>query len=93
MCNNTEKLEVDHRLPQSMCKPNTASSDENAWILCKGCNISKGARILIEVIREVPRDILGPMLSLEYAQPIAQKRFTKGTITIGNKQYSDVRIS
>ncbi|ASF29967.1 MULTISPECIES: HNH endonuclease [Bacillus amyloliquefaciens group] len=92
ICNSSRNLEVDHKLPQNVCKPNTASIDDNAWVLCKGCNIAKGTRILIEAIAEVPADVLKPMLLQGYANTIAQRLFKKVSVTIGNKQYTEVKL-
>ncbi|MFS0820710.1 hypothetical protein [Bacillus sp. 1P02SD] len=68
---------------QNVSKPNTASVEDNAWILCKSCNIAKGTKIIIEVIKEVPSQILGPMLLQQYAKRIVEGLFEKVTITIG----------
>lgn len=92
ICQNTSNLEVDHRLSQNVSKPHTASVEDNAWILCKGCNIAKGTKILIEVIKEVPNKILGPMLLQEYANRITEGFFEKITITIGGKQFTEVKL-
>jgi hypothetical protein len=92
MCNSESNLQVDHKLPQNVCVPNTASIEDNAWVLCKACNIAKGTKILIEVIESVPSKILGPMLLQEYAKPIAQRQFKKVSVTIGNKQYTEVKL-
>lgn len=91
-CNSTRNLEVDHKLPQNLCKSNTASNNDNAWVLCKSCNIAKGTRILKEVIQEVPGTILGPMLLSEYAKAIAQGRFKEVPVKIGEKQFTEVKI-
>jgi hypothetical protein len=91
-CNSTRNLEVDHKLPQNVCKSYTASNEDNAWVLCKGCNIAKGTRILIEVIKEIPSKTLAPMLLQEYAESIAQRGFNTVTVMIGRKQYTEVKI-
>jgi hypothetical protein len=57
ICGSSEKLEVEHKLPQVICNPNTASVLDNAWILCKSCNIAKANRILLEVIQTVSRAV------------------------------------
>lgn len=41
ICERTSNLEVDHKLAQIICNPKTASILDNAWILCKSCNIAK----------------------------------------------------
>ncbi|KMY54942.1 hypothetical protein AC623_14195 [Bacillus sp. FJAT-27231] len=92
ICEKTSNLEVDHRLSQNISKPNTASVEDNAWILCKGCNIAKGTKILIEVIKEVPNKILEPMLLQQYADRIVEGFFEKVTITIGGKQFTEVKL-
>lgn len=92
ICNSTNKLQVDHRLSQNVCEPNTASVEENAWILCKSCNIAKGTKILVEIIKDVPKQILGPMLLRDYANSIAQGHFTTVLVTIGSKQFTEVKI-
>lgn len=92
ICGNTSNLEVDHRLSQNVCKPNTASVEDNAWILCKSCNIAKGTKILIEVIKEVPRKTLGPMLLEQYAKRIEEGFFEKLTIPIGGKRFTEVKL-
>ncbi|KGR91356.1 hypothetical protein CD30_05940 [Ureibacillus massiliensis 4400831 = CIP 108448 = CCUG 49529] len=92
ICNSISNLQVDHRLPQNVCNPNTASIEDNAWILCKGCNIAKGTKILIEVIEIIPRKILGPMLLQEYAKPITQGSFDKVTVEIGRENYTEVKL-
>ncbi|PEF62031.1 hypothetical protein COJ93_11660 [Bacillus anthracis] len=91
-CGSTENLEIDHRLPQSICNPYKASVEENGWLLCKSCNIAKGTKILFEVITEIPLKILGPMLSPEYANPIARKLFKEESIMIGTKQYKEIKL-
>ncbi|WP_404292629.1 hypothetical protein LG276_19855 [Cytobacillus kochii] len=92
ICGNISNLEVDHRLAQNISKANKASIEENAWILCKGCNIAKNTKILIEVIKEVPRKTLGPMLLPQYANRIVEGFFEKVTITIGGKQFTEVKF-
>jgi len=92
ICGNTNNLEVDHRLSQNISKPNMASIDDNAWILCKSCNIAKGTKILIEAIKEVPSKTLGPMLIHQYAKRIVDGFFEKITITIGGKQFTEVKF-
>jgi hypothetical protein len=62
ICHSTSDLQVDHKLPQNICEPHKASIEDNAWVLCKGCNIAKADRILFEVIATVPREVLGLML-------------------------------
>ena len=93
ICHSTSDLQVDHKLPQNVCKPNTASIEDNAWVLCKACNIAKADRILLEVIATVPREALKPMLLQEYANTIVQSRFEKAPVTIGNKQFIEVKFS
>ncbi|QEY22436.1 HNH endonuclease [Psychrobacillus sp. AK 1817] len=92
ICGNTSDLQVDHKLPQTLCEPFKASSIDNAWVLCKRCNIAKADRILLEVIETVPNDVLGPMLLREYAKSIAQHLFETVKVTIGNKQYTEVKV-
>jgi hypothetical protein len=92
ICNSTRNLEVDHKLPQNVCKPNTPSVDDNAWVLCKGCNIAKGKRILIEVIRSIPNVVLGPMLLKKFANAIDQVKFEKVPITINGKPFTEVKF-
>jgi hypothetical protein len=92
ICKSKNKLEIDHRLSQNVCKPNKASVDDNSWVLCKGCNIAKGTRILIEVIKEIPSNILKPMLLQEYTKPIAQGHFEEVKVTIGGKQFTEVKL-
>ncbi|WP_305926515.1 HNH endonuclease [Bacillus mycoides] len=92
ICNSTSTLQVDHKLAQIVCKPNKASIEENAWVLCKVCNVAKGAKILLEVIQSIPKKTLGPMLLREYANTIVQGRFEKVSITIGNKQFTEVKF-
>nr|WP_144596625.1 hypothetical protein [Bacillus cereus] len=60
--------------------------------MCKVCNVAKGAKILLEVIRSIPKKTLGPMLLKEYANTILQGRFEKVSITIGNKQFTEVKF-
>lgn len=90
ICDSTSDLQVDHKLAQIVCKPNKASIEENAWVLCKACNIAKGKKILLEVIRSIPGEFLGPMLLKKYANAIVQHDFKKVSITIGNKQFTEV---
>ncbi|PFZ91888.1 hypothetical protein COF46_21380 [Bacillus pseudomycoides] len=92
ICDSTSDLQVDHKLAQIVCKPNKASIEENAWVLCKACNIAKGKKILLEVIRSIPGRMLGPMLLKEYANAIVQHKFKKVLITIGNKQFTEVQF-
>lgn len=91
-CGRTNKLEVEHKLAQIICNPKTASVEGNAWILCKPCNISKGNRILLEVIATVPREVLGPMLLKEFANRISKGRFEKVLVTIGEKLFTEVKL-
>lgn len=93
ICKGTSNLEVDHKLPQNICKPNKASIEENAWILCKSCNIAKADRILFEVIKTVPSNVLGPMLSKEYADKIGQHRFERITVPIGGKLFTEIKLN
>ncbi|MGG0731719.1 hypothetical protein [Bacillus paramycoides] len=58
--------------------------------MCKACNIAKGKKILLEVIRSIPGEFLGPMLLKKYANAIVQHDFKKVSITIGNKQFTEV---
>ncbi|MDR4325855.1 hypothetical protein [Bacillus pseudomycoides] len=60
--------------------------------MCKACNIAKGKKILLEVIRSIPGRMLGPMLLKEYANAIVQHKFKKVLITIGNKQFTEVQF-
>ncbi|PEO73171.1 hypothetical protein [Bacillus toyonensis] len=60
--------------------------------MCKACNIAKGKKILLEVIRSISGRMLGPMLLKEYANTIVQGRFEKVSITIGNKQFTEVKF-
>ncbi|MEK4081285.1 HNH endonuclease [Solibacillus sp. FSL K6-1126] len=91
ICRSVSNLEVDHKLAQDVCKPNTASNDDNAWVLCKGCNIAKGTRILKEVIREIPSEVLVPMLLEEYAKPFAQSFIDEVKVSIGGKLFTEVK--
>lgn len=92
ICSSNSNLEVDHKLPQNICESNKASVEENSWVLCKACNIAKGTRILFEVIKEVPRKTLGPMLMQQFSKRIAEGFFEKVTITIGGKQFTEVKL-
>lgn len=92
ICDSTSNPQVDHKLAQILCKSNKASTEDNAWVLCKVCNIAKGAKILIEVIQSVPRDVLGPMLSKKYADRIVEGLFEKVLVTIGGKQFTEVKV-
>lgn len=92
ICNDTSNLQADHKLAQNVCVPNKASIEENGWVLCKPCNIAKGTKILLEVIKDIPRKSLDPMLLREYAFLIAQKSFKTVIVTIGKKQFSEVII-
>lgn len=92
ICNSKSNLQVDHKLPQNVCMPNTASVHDNAWVLCKGCNIAKGTRILIEVIQSIPNVVLGPMLLRELANAIDEKNFKTVPITINSKQFTEVKF-
>lgn len=38
-CGSVSNLQVDHKLAQIICNPNTASVKDNAWILCCTCNM------------------------------------------------------
>lgn len=40
-CGSISNLQVDHKLAQILCNPNTASVKDNAWILCCNCNMVK----------------------------------------------------
>lgn len=91
ICLGEKNLQVDHMLPQHICKPNKASVVENAWILCKSCNAAKGTRILLEVIKNVPKDILEPMLSNNYARPIANKDFERKIVKIGGSEFTEIK--
>jgi hypothetical protein len=91
ICESTSNLEVDHKLPQNVCNPHTASNDHNAWVLCKGCNIAKGTRILLEVITDIPSEIVTPMLLQKYATPFAKKCYESVTVTIGRKLFTEVK--
>ncbi|WP_226640036.1 HNH endonuclease [Bacillus tropicus] len=90
--NDEDKLQIDHLLPQIVCNPNTASVEANAWVLCVVCNRKKDKRIIFELIGKVPRHILGPMLLKKHANVIVQGRFEKVPITIGNKQFTEVKF-
>ena len=92
MCGSTHDLQIDHKLPQIICKPFRASIEENAWVLCKSCNIAKADRILLEVIATVSFEVLGPMLLQEYAKPIARKRFKEVKVIVGREEYTEVKI-
>lgn len=91
-CGSTDMLEVEHKLAQIICNPRTASIEDNAWILCKSCNIAKGNRILLEVIATVPRELLGPMLLKEFANRISKGRFEKVLVKIGDKLFTEVKL-
>lgn len=92
ICKGNNNLEVDHKLPQSVCMPNKASIDNNAWVLCKSCNIAKGTRILLNVIGTIPGSDLGPMLLREFAKAIEQGEFYQIPITIYGKQFTEVKV-
>ncbi|MED3821996.1 HNH endonuclease [Priestia megaterium] len=94
ICGNSNKgeLQVDHLMPQIICKPNTASVQENAWVLCASCNIKKGKRMIIDLIEKVPKKVLGNMLIKEYAQAIVQQLFKKVPVTINGKQFTEVQV-
>ena len=93
ICNSTRNLQVDHKLPQIICEPFRASIEDNAWVLCKGCNIAKADRILIEVIAEVPAKELKPMLLQEFANAISQGHFEKTPVSIGDKTFTGVKFN
>ncbi|MGE7683892.1 hypothetical protein [Peribacillus simplex] len=84
-------MEIDHKLPQNVCNSHTASNDDNSWVLCKGCNIAKGTRILLEVITDIPSEIVIPMLLQKYATPFAKKHFKSVTVSIGGKLFTEVK--
>ncbi|NRG29171.1 HNH endonuclease [Bacillus circulans] len=92
ICGNKTNLQVDHKLPQNICEPNKSSIKENAWVLCKSCNIAKADRILLEVIAEVPPTVLEPMLLKECADTIVQKRFEQLPVIIGKQKYTEVKL-
>lgn len=93
ICSGQKNLQVDHMLPQHICKSNKASVSENAWILCKSCNAAKGTRILLEAIKNVPTDILEPMLSHYYARPIANKDFERKIVIIGGSKFTEIKAN
>jgi hypothetical protein len=92
ICGSKSNLQIDHKLPQHVCEPYRASNDENAWVLCKGCNIAKGTRIIIEVIKEISSANLEPMLLQEYAIQIKQGLYEKVTVPIGGKLFTEVKL-
>ena len=73
-------------------RPNTASIEDIAWVLCKRCNIAKGTQILLEIIRTVPPEALKPMLLQKHANEIIQLRFEKVTVIIYGKQFTKVKL-
>ncbi|WP_214697241.1 HNH endonuclease [Exiguobacterium sp. s160] len=93
ICNGTSNLQVDHRFPQHICNPKTSSVTENAWVLCKTCNVAKGTKILIEVIKVVPRDILGPMLLNSLQQRIMGTNFIEKKSKVGDKLFTEIIIT
>jgi len=92
ICDSTSNLQIDHMLPQHICNPNTSSVVDNGWVLCKGCNIAKGTRILIEGLRLIPNVVLGPMLLKRFANVINQGEFEKVQFTIKGKRFTEVKF-
>lgn len=92
ICKSTSNVQVDHKLAQYVCRPNTASIEENGWVLCKVCNVAKGTRILLEVIQLIPQTVLGPMLLKEIANVIGQGGFEKVPFTISGMQFTEVKF-
>lgn len=93
ICNSSDNLQVDHKLPQHICRSHTGSVEDNAWILCKACNIAKGTKILLEVLASMPKEVLAPMLLQNYASEIANRLFDKLAITIGGKSFTEVKLN
>lgn len=91
ICNSTSNLQVDHKIPQHICKPNTSSVVDNAWVLCKGCNISKGTHLLIEVILSIPV-VSRPKLLKKFSTALKQAKYEKVQITINGKQFTEVKF-
>ncbi len=92
LCNSPSNLEVDHKLAQFLCESKTSNNDYNAWVLCKRCNIAKGARVLIEVIQSIPKDVLGPMLLRELAHKIVEGAYEKVPFKVGERVFTEVRF-
>lgn len=94
ICGNSDrdKLQVDHLMPQIICNPNTASIEANAWILCVTCNRKKDKRLIIELIKKIPLEILDGMLLQKYVAVIKQGLFEKTPITINGKHFTEVKF-
>lgn len=92
ICGSEFNLQVDHKLPQNICNPNKASVSENAWILCKSCNVSKGTKIIREIIKDVSKKTLGPMLLNHIAEKVKNRNFTEAKIRIADKEFTEIRV-
>jgi hypothetical protein len=92
ICGSEFNLQVDHKLPQNICNPNKASVSENAWILCKSCNVSKGTKIIREIIKDVSKKTLGPMLLNHIAEKVKNRNFTEVKIRIADKEFTEIRV-
>ncbi|WP_163529263.1 HNH endonuclease [Halobacillus ihumii] len=92
ICGYRNNLQVDHILAQIVSNTKKSSVIENAWILCGPCNMKKGNRIIMELIRKVPKHILGGMLSKKYAEAIVKGRYEKKPFSISGKHYIEVIV-
>jgi hypothetical protein len=91
ICNSTSNLQIDHKISQHICKPNTSSVVDNAWVLCKSCNIAKGTRLLIEVNLSIPVGSK-PKLLEKYYTALKQGKYEKVQIRINGKQFTEVKF-
>ncbi|WP_214834901.1 HNH endonuclease, partial [Exiguobacterium sp. E4787] len=89
ICGSEFNLQVDHKLPQNICNPNKASVSENAWILCKSCNVSKGTKIIREIIKDVSKKTLGVNSGLKFPLNNGLK-IPFLHITLGNYRHAPV---
>jgi 5-methylcytosine-specific restriction endonuclease McrA len=90
-CGSKEHLQAEHRLPQIICNPKTASILNNGWILCRSCNIAKSDRLIIEAIPK-EKDSLAGLLQGEYLEALKQGRYDSLPTTINGKPLTEVKF-
>jgi 5-methylcytosine-specific restriction endonuclease McrA len=90
-CGCKEHLQAEHRLPQIICNPKTASILNNGWILCRSCNIAKSDRIIIEAIPKKQGSLAG-LLQGQYVAALKQGRYDSIQITINGKPLTEVKF-
>jgi 5-methylcytosine-specific restriction endonuclease McrA len=82
-----ELFHVDHRIPDAICNEGMSAFDENAWVLCAGCNSSKHKHLITNVLSEWmlmgfkidAKEILKP----KYYNKLKNIQFEYRKITIG----------